>query len=348
MNSWANMCLPKCIGGLGFRDMKVFNAALLAKPTWRLMTNANPLLTVVLKAKYFKKSSVLEANRGHYPSYTWRSIWGAKSLVLEGLAWRIGNGTMVKALYDKWVPFNDNMAMPRPIASAPSDLSVADLIDFNEGGWDYGALNQWFDEETIDAIFSIPIFPPWSNDKMFWWLSKNGIYTVKSGYLLGLLGTDGVGTDPDELMNRKQWSRMWNLPTPPKLCHFLWRMCRGSLATKQSLFNRYVVPSPICDRCGSEVESILHVLCDAPRSSVMDFVKWISNHSSQEEFLSICTTMWAAWLIRNKTMFTNEIVDALSLLPKYTSWYKIIMLSRIRSALLLTTMSYVLHHGALR
>lgn len=46
------MCLPKNKEGLGFRDMKIFNSALIAKQSWRLVTDANPLLKAVL-ADYF-------------------------------------------------------------------------------------------------------------------------------------------------------------------------------------------------------------------------------------------------------------------------------------------------------
>ena len=47
---WLDMCLPKNKGGMGFRDLKVFSAALLAKQSWRLLTGANPLLSAVFQA----------------------------------------------------------------------------------------------------------------------------------------------------------------------------------------------------------------------------------------------------------------------------------------------------------
>lgn len=65
----------------------------------------------------------------------------------------------------------------------------------------------------------------------------NGLYTVKSGYWLGMLGCVGPDIDPHGLLLRKQWVMVWNIPGPPKLRHFLWRLCKRSLATKHVLYN---------------------------------------------------------------------------------------------------------------
>lgn len=76
-HSWDHLCNAKKQGGMGFRDLKCFNQALLVKQVWLLLEHPSSLLGIVLKAQYSKHSDVLEARRGYYPSYSWRTIYRA-------------------------------------------------------------------------------------------------------------------------------------------------------------------------------------------------------------------------------------------------------------------------------
>ena len=42
--SWSKLCMPKSMGGIGFRELHSFNLAMLAKQGWRLMKNTHSLL----------------------------------------------------------------------------------------------------------------------------------------------------------------------------------------------------------------------------------------------------------------------------------------------------------------
>lgn len=67
--AWKKVASSKAIGGLGFRDIRDFNIALLTKQSWRILTHPESLLTRVYKVKYFNKSSILEAKKGKHSSF---------------------------------------------------------------------------------------------------------------------------------------------------------------------------------------------------------------------------------------------------------------------------------------
>ena len=90
--AWKKLCRSKGEGGLGFRDMKMFNWALLGKQAWRLVTHYGSLIEQILKAKYYPYSSFMTAELGSNPSYTWRGIWEARWVLRRGVRWRVGDG----------------------------------------------------------------------------------------------------------------------------------------------------------------------------------------------------------------------------------------------------------------
>ncbi|KAL9685260.1 hypothetical protein QQ045_022708 [Rhodiola kirilowii] len=77
---WANqqkLSMPKSDGGLAFRDLAVFNDALLAKQFWRILENPDTMLGKILKAKYFRDSDLLSSSLKVNSSMAWRGIWRA-------------------------------------------------------------------------------------------------------------------------------------------------------------------------------------------------------------------------------------------------------------------------------
>jgi len=87
---WKKLCTSKDRGSMGFRDLKAFNVALLAKQGWRILKNQNSQVHRVFKAKYFAKCSFLEAKMGRRPSYAWRSFMAARVIVERGSKWVFG------------------------------------------------------------------------------------------------------------------------------------------------------------------------------------------------------------------------------------------------------------------
>ncbi|KAL0433543.1 UNVERIFIED_CONTAM: hypothetical protein Slati_2688600 [Sesamum latifolium] len=93
--AWAKLCKSKAQGGLGFRQLKEFNLALLAKQAWRVALCPGNILHAVIGQKYFPGATFFEARLGASPSYTWRSIWDSRDILAAGIRWKIGDGNDV-------------------------------------------------------------------------------------------------------------------------------------------------------------------------------------------------------------------------------------------------------------
>ncbi|XP_075478858.1 uncharacterized protein LOC142519715 [Primulina tabacum] len=81
--TWQTLCVPKCMGGLGFRQLESFNKALLAKQLWRIVGAPESVVARVLKARYFKHQDIMQASLGSNPSFIWRSLLWSRPLLQE-------------------------------------------------------------------------------------------------------------------------------------------------------------------------------------------------------------------------------------------------------------------------
>jgi hypothetical protein len=90
--SWDVLTMPKYLGGLGFKDMELFNLALLAKQAWRLLQSPDTLSARILRAVYFPNGDFMTAELGSRPSQIWRAVLHGREALKLGLIRRIGNG----------------------------------------------------------------------------------------------------------------------------------------------------------------------------------------------------------------------------------------------------------------
>jgi hypothetical protein len=175
------MTKPKHMGGLGFRDIELFNLALLARQAWRILQEPSSLSARILKAVYFPEEDFLEAELGPSPSRVWRAIVDGKEVLKQGLIRRIGTGEDTYIWNMNWLP-RDGLLRPVRCASNEPPTRVCELIDPTSVSWDIQALQSHFIPMDLELILSIPLTTRRQRDFWAWHYEKSGSFTVRSAY----------------------------------------------------------------------------------------------------------------------------------------------------------------------
>jgi len=137
------LCLRKDKGGLGYRDLHLFNLAMLARQGWQLLLSLESLCAQVLRSKYYPDGDLLPVVEKLGISYSWRSIIRGVQALTNGLVWRVGDGTHINIWMDPWIPQGVTRRLITPRGHTILN-KVSDLIDPISGEWDVSLINDFF------------------------------------------------------------------------------------------------------------------------------------------------------------------------------------------------------------
>ena len=122
---------------------------------------ANTLFSRVFKGRYYRNASPLEPIRSYSPSYGWRSIVSARSLVSKWLIERVGTWSSISVWNDPWLP----TTRPRPANKNQHNLypnlTVDLLIDPHLRRWNSPAIRALVDPQDVKLIENIPLSRTW-------------------------------------------------------------------------------------------------------------------------------------------------------------------------------------------
>ena len=178
--SWNSLCVTKELGGLCFRNFKVYNYAMLAKQAWWILSNPNTPLSKILKAKYFPVVDFLQASLGSCPSLTWHGILEGRKVLNIGCRLRVRSSNSIRIWVDRWLPRPHSFLVNSPCCHPP--LDAHELIDNELSCWDVSLNDDIFWPEEAELIKLIPLGRVWATDRWVWHYKKNGKFTLRSAY----------------------------------------------------------------------------------------------------------------------------------------------------------------------
>jgi hypothetical protein len=216
--NWRKTCKAKSKGGMGFKDLRAFNEALLAKQGWRLITKPSSLIARIFKAKYYPNCDFLKAKQSQNTSYSWHSIIKASWILKKGCLWNIGDGKNINIWEDKWFhkQFGSTIWSKKP--DNTNYLTVSDLIDDQNKSRKEQTIHQIFYPSEADQICTIPLTSTDQEDFLNWQGTKDGNYSVKSGYqaVMDWNNKNLPQSTSNHYEDHPRWKKTMESPCSPK------------------------------------------------------------------------------------------------------------------------------------
>jgi hypothetical protein len=106
---WKWICKPKRKGGLGIKDLHLFNISLMCKWWWKLENESGPWQDL-MKHKYMSCGGISYTRKKPGDSPLWSDMLQVKQIYLKGRRMKVGNGRDTSFWCDAWcdqIPLKD-------------------------------------------------------------------------------------------------------------------------------------------------------------------------------------------------------------------------------------------------
>jgi len=247
--------------GLGIRNLRIFNKALLGKWLWRYAHERGAWWKSVVDAKYGSTwagwCSLLPL--GIHRVGLWKNIRKGWSLLCSYIRLILGNGSRIRFWDDVWcgeLPLKEAFPVLYDIAR-DKDADVADHLVVVSGSyeWDvsfFRAAHYW-EVDVLASFFSLLYSTrvDCDGDDQLWWSpSHKWIFDVRSFYK-ALACKEAI---------HFLWKSIWRTKVPLKVAFFAWTAAQGKILTLDNLRKKGVVVIDRCCMCKLNGESVDHLL----------------------------------------------------------------------------------------
>ena len=259
--NWQQICTPLRNGGLGIRNLSIFNKALLGKWLWRYGADHEALWRRVVDSKYGSHWRGWCSHKVHVPYGVglWKFIRASWDDFSRHSAFQVGDGAQVKFWLDTWCgdqPLQDTFPNLFRLARV-LDVSVADHLQIlgTSHHWDVVFSRQAQDWELeivsafMELLYSCPIRRG-SLDEMCWRLSSQKAFTVRSYYSC-LLQPSG---------SFFPWKSVWKSKVPTRVAFFTWTAALERILSVDNLRKRRVIIIDWCYMCKAHGKTVNHLL----------------------------------------------------------------------------------------
>lgn len=195
-------------------------------------------------------------------------------------------------------------------------MSVADIINKNNGSWDFSKIESICPEYILKKIVATHIPSKPTEDKPYWAYTQNGYFSIKSAYYW-LFNKDNPFQNPN-----LPWDQIWTAKVCPRIKFFLWQAAHNGLPNSEFLHKRKIIEQSLCPLCKTETENIQHLFFSCPvfdpirhklpltNNHCENFTLYFAQLNKQPDTGSmIATFFWLFWKARNEYVFQNKPIN---------------------------------------
>jgi hypothetical protein len=259
--NWSKVCSSISNGGLGIRNLRIFNKALLGKWLWRYAHERGAWWKSVVDAKYGSTWASWCSLKppGSHGVGLWKNIRKGWSLLCSHTKLILGNGSRIRFWDDVWcgeVPLKEAFTVLYDIAR-DKDAHVADHLVLVSGSyqWDvsfFRAAHDW-EVDVLASFFSLLYSTRMDcdgEDQLWWSPSHKGKFDVRSFYK-ALACKEAI---------HFPWKSIWRTKVPLKVAFFAWTTAQGKIITLDNLRKKRVIVIDRYCMCKLNGESVNHLL----------------------------------------------------------------------------------------
>ncbi|GJT68149.1 RNA-directed DNA polymerase, eukaryota, reverse transcriptase zinc-binding domain protein [Tanacetum coccineum] len=322
--SWEYVCKPKNQGGLGLKNLGVWNEVLMIKHLWNVASKKDTLWVKWIYTEKLKGRSIWEIDCDNKGTVGWRNILSLRDKVRKHVWWKCGNGESINVWHDNWCqasPLSD-FINTRDIYDArlSNTSTVREVIQ--DGRWKWP--DDWSTEFAELGQLQVPIINDGIMDKALW-RSGNGMENE--------FKVSNVWKDMRSDEQKVDWYLLvWFAQNIPRHAFVTWLAIQNSLMTQDKL--KVWRPNEdfkcaLCSKC-SDSHNHLFFLCDFSKEVWNDLIKMLNVRLPERwdqiviemKNLPLNKNIWSIvrrivynvavyyiWQERNKRIFQNEKRD---------------------------------------
>ncbi|GJW64883.1 RNA-directed DNA polymerase, eukaryota, reverse transcriptase zinc-binding domain protein [Tanacetum coccineum] len=339
--AWKNVCKPRDKGGLGLKDLEVWNKVLLTKHIWNIASKKDSLWVKWASVVKLKQRNFWEIQYESNDSWGWKNLLSIRNEVRRNIVHIIGDGSDTSLWFDNWSSLGPlcDFVTYRDIYDARlrPTCTVQELIKDGCWNWPEG----WNEKFPQVSNIGVPNNKS-ESDKVVWRTNEGRItdFNVSQAYY-----------DMSTQWNSVSWRKIvWFSHCIPKHAFIMWMAINGKLMTQDRLKRWGIYDMMVCPLCkkGEESHSDLFFECEFARSvwkglSVLckvntNSMKWkdiVDEFCSKPNGksiwsvvrrLTLAAAVYLLWKERNGRIFRDEEMTWLMLLEKIMETVKMKLL----------------------